>query len=304
MSAAMRAAWRVVAPEPARRKLGYALDAVAVETLFVGGPLLLTALLAIATPVVPLVITAALLALGGVGYALTGAARSFTGSGAHVGAHAGPGSEAGGGRPRPVVLARGVLPAFVVLAAMSVGFGLLDVSLAGLAEEIFGSADSLGYLFAGIAGGSAVGGLLYGAIDWKGPDRGRLPWLLGGFGTGLVAVALLAGTGDGDPSLLLLVPVLALTGLFISPNLIVLQGVVDDTAPPARLGEAQAWLSSAVTAGAAAGNALAGKLLEDHGPPQSFAAAAVAVVGAAVLALLVQGAWRRAHDARPAVEVA
>ncbi|MDP9394977.1 MAG: MFS transporter, partial [Actinomycetota bacterium] len=73
-SAAMRSAWRVVVADETARRAGYALDAVAVETLFVLGPLLLSVLLVLTPPVAPLLITAALLAVGGVGYGLGTAA--------------------------------------------------------------------------------------------------------------------------------------------------------------------------------------------------------------------------------------
>ena len=71
VSPAMRGAWRVVLETDADRSAAYALDTVAVETIFVGGPLLLSLLLGPGIPALPLLVTAALMALGGVGYALT-----------------------------------------------------------------------------------------------------------------------------------------------------------------------------------------------------------------------------------------
>ncbi|WP_369055484.1 MFS transporter [Kineococcus terrestris] len=315
VSPAMRAAWRVVLPDVRQQRLGYALDAVAVETLFVGGPLLLTLLLAVTSPLVPMLATCAFLAGGGLLYARTEAARSLgpgavppptpePGPAGDAAAAPGPPATAppvptpvpaprGRGRSTrevPVALTAGVPAALLVLAAMSIGFGLLDVSLAGLAEVVLGSPDKLGFMFAAIASGSALGGLLYGARQWRSEERLRLPVILGGFGSGTAVLAVVAWRPD--PSMLVLVPVLFCAGLFISPNLIVLQSLVDHLAPRHRLGEAQAWLSTSVTAGGAVGNALAGRLIDTTGPQLSLAAAAAAVLLGAALALLAQPRWR------------
>lgn len=74
-SAAMRVTWRTVLPEGPARRAGFALDAVAVESIFVGGPLLLSLLLVIGPPEIPLLVTAVLLAGGGLTYCATGPAR-------------------------------------------------------------------------------------------------------------------------------------------------------------------------------------------------------------------------------------
>lgn len=293
VSPAMRAAWRVALPDPRQQRLGYALDASAVETLFVTGPLLLTLILAVGPAVAPMLVTVVILAGGAVLYSRTAAARASRPAPRERPVDA--------GRPpatRPVAFERGIPTTLVVLAAMSVGFGLLDVSLAGLAEQVLGSSDKLGYLFAGIAGGSAIGGLVYGNRQWRAPERLRVPVSLGGFGLMLVVLASAAATDD--PPMGLLVPVLFATGLFIAPNLIVLQSLVDDLAPSDRLGEAQAWLSTAVTSGAAVGNALAGLLIDRGGPRESLAVAAVAVLAATGIALLAQPRWRAVLTPSPA----
>ncbi|MGI4896204.1 MAG: MFS transporter [Janthinobacterium lividum] len=292
LSPAMRATWRVVVLEERRRRRGYALDAAAVETIFVAGPLLLSLLLLLRIPVLPLLLTALLLAGGSIAYARTPGARTRpTPQSPQL-----PQSTPTPGSQHPtgglsVLLAHGFFVMLLVMAAMSIGFGLLDVSMAGLAEDLLGSADHLGLLFAPIAGGSAIGGLLYGSHDWHSPDRSRLVVSLASFGCLLLVVTLVVGAGA---SLLLLAPVLFLTGLFISPNLIAAQGLVDQLAPGHRLGEAQAWLSTAITAGAAVGNALAGILIDTGGPQSSLGVAAGAVLAAAVVAILAQHRWRSA----------
>jgi MFS family permease len=76
ISPAMRGAWRMVLEKEEDRRVAYALEGVVIEVIFVGGPLLLSLLLVISSPVVPLLVTAALLGIGGIGYATTHAARS------------------------------------------------------------------------------------------------------------------------------------------------------------------------------------------------------------------------------------
>ena len=287
LSPAMRSTWRVVVREERARRHGYALDAAAVETIFVGGPLLLSGLLLLGVAALPLLVTVLLLVGGTLAYVRSPGARQ-----APVAAD----EEAHGGAS-VLLHSAGFVLLMVVMATMSVGFGILDVSLAGLTEHLLGSADRLGVLFAPIAGGSALGGLLYGSRNWRSSDRRRLLVSLSVFGALLLAVAACAGA---DVPLVVLMLVLFATGLFISPNLIAAQSLVDQLAPAHRLGEAQAWLSTAITAGAALGNAAAGLILDAAGPGEALATAAGAVLLAAVACLAAQRVWGRRPAALPA----
>ncbi|MEZ0166585.1 MFS transporter [Kineococcus sp. LSe6-4] len=282
LSPAMRSTWRVVVTDERARRRGYALDAAAVETIFVGGPLLLSALLLLGVVPLPLLVTVVLLVGGTLVYARSPGARRVV---PHPGT---PEHRAG----TAVLHSPGFALLLTVMAVMSIGFGILDVSMVGLAEHLLGSGDRLGVLFAPIAGGSALGGLLYGSRDWRSPDRRRLLVTLTLFGALLFAVAFAAG--EGVPFVALLV-VLFLTGLFISPNLIAAQGLVDQLAPGHRLGEAQAWLSTSITAGAAAGNAVAGVLLDLAGARAALGVAATAVLTAAAVCLVAQRSWSARH---------
>jgi MFS family permease len=281
VSPAMRSAWRVVLDTAEDRAAAYAMDAVAVETLFVGGPLLLSGLLVLTPRAVPLLITAGLQAVGSIGYALTSAARQ-------VPPQSAPG---GAGTAAPSLLrADGVVDVLLVSLAMSVGFGHLDVSIAATARQVLHEPSRVGVLFAAISGGSALGGLVYGARHWAGAARRRLPVALGGFATGLFLMPLVVLHGG----LWLLLALLAVTGVCIAPGLIIQQALVDGLAPAHRLGEAQSWLNTAITAGSAGGTALAGVLADLGGPPRTFLGAAVAVTLATGIAVAAQGRWRTA----------
>jgi len=288
MSPAMRGAWKAVLPPGRLRQAGFALDAVAVETVFVGGPLLLSLLLAPGVPVLPLLVTVALLVVGGVGYSLTAAAR-----GAGLAVTERPAAKPDAGRAPTeqtahavhggaVLRSRALLAVLAVAAAMAVAFGHIDTSLAATARERLADPAALGLLFTAIAGGSATGGLLYGARHWRWLPGRQLPVLLGAFALALAGLPLLLSADDLRLGALL--PLLFVAGLPIAPSLIVQQNLVDDRAHPSRAGEAQAWLSSAATTGAAAGTALCGVLLDVAGLPWAFAAAALAAGCSALIA--------------------
>ena len=74
----------------------------------------------------------------------------------------------------------------------------------------------MGILFAAIAGGSTVGGLAFGARSWPFDERRAVPVLLCLFGVFLISMAGLL-TAE-TVRLLILLPVLFLTGLTIAPN--------------------------------------------------------------------------------------
>ncbi len=277
---AMRAAWRTVLESPTDRAAAYAMDAVAVEAIFVGGPLLLSALLALRPATIPLLVTAAFLACGGVAYSLTAAARNSTPD------QPPEGTDPADGSP---LRTRGVPAVLVVSLAMSVGFGQLDVSLAATARQVLHDQARVGLLFAAIAGGSSIGGLWYGARAWSRPERQRLPIAMAGFGAGLFAMPLVLSAGGGIPVLL---PVLFGTGLCIAPGLIIQQALIDRLSASHRLGEAQSWLNTGFTAGGAGGTALGGILVDLGGPGLSFTGAALAVTAATVVSFAVQRRWR------------
>jgi MFS family permease len=301
-SAAMRSTWRRLLPEGAARRAGFALDAVAVESLFVGGPLFLSLLLLISPPIAPLLVTAALLAAGGLAYSWAPAVRSQHRIADSEPAASGAASDVmagvelpptGAGRGSRVMV--GALPLVLAISAvMAIGFGVIDTSIAATARQVLGDPASLGVLFAAIAGASVVGGLLYGTRSSADREHRRLPLALGMFAVSLAPVPFLLHAGR--PPLWSLLPLLFLAGLAIAPALIMLQHLVDRSAPGGRSNEAQAWLSTSNTAGGAAGTAAAGLLIDAHGVPVSFGAAVLALLGSSALAL---AARRRIGHPRP-----
>lgn len=292
VSPAIRAGWRVIFPNPASRRVAFALDATAVELLFVGGPLLLSGLLWLTAPVVPLLVTAGCMVIGAVGYCRTAAARRSrpmqvkTPAAERQGMNAGAGSEP---QYRSALMVPGVAMTLLVVVGLSVGFGQLDTSLAAAAEVLLGSNEKLGIMFAAIAGGSGVGGLLYGSRDWPLAEHRRMPIVAGAFATQLVVISLLMATGA--PPLWVLLPLLFSTGLTIAPVLIMLQSMVDRLTPASRLNEAQSMFSAVNMTGAAIGTAVAGLVIDHQGVTWSFAGAALGVGCCALASLISQRRW-------------
>ena len=279
---ALRSSFRIVLPDRDARRVAFALDATSVELAFVLGPLLLSALLLPRVAPLPLLVTAGLLLLGGGGYCLTGVARrsdaaTQRAAAGHVGATAADG-------PRSALTAAGVPVVLAVMLVISIGFGQLDTSMAGTADLALGSTERVGILFAAIAGGSTLGGLAYGARKWSISEGRAVPRLLAVFAVLLTVLAVLLATGTSNLAVLL--PVLFLTGLTIAPTLIMQQALLDQLVPPARLNEAQAFLSASNTAGAALGTAIAGVVIDVAGLSWSFGGAALGVGAAALVARL------------------
>jgi MFS family permease len=266
------------------------LDASVVETIFVLGPLLLTVLLA-GPAALPLLVTAGLMLVGGLGYARTYAARNWR-----------PVRSADGvARGASPLRSPGTALTLVVGLAMAVAFGQFDVAMTATAERVFHSEAVLGVFFAAAAIGSTTGGLWYGSRSWPGAERHRLPVTLAGFaaGTALLAAVLVISPSAPLP---LLVGVLLVTGLVIAPSLIVQQSLIDQHTAADRRSEAQAWLTTGLTAGSAAGMAVAGVLVDRAAPAAAFAGGSAALIVAVLVAVAAQRWWRTPDDGGPASE--
>ena len=246
-----------------------ALDAAAVEVLFVGGPVLVGLALAHSGAAAPVLLAAVLQAVGGIGYAATAAARSVRPVAAE--------RENGTGRLR----LDGLAGPLAVGTALAVAFGITDTALAATAQEILHNPSRVGLLFTATAGGSALGGVLYGTRHLPAAaERRALPVLLGTVTAGLLAVPF--GLQAGVPLWAVLV-LLLLTGLCIAPSLIIVMAEIDRAAPPGRTSEAQAWLTTATLVGASAGTPIGGVVVDLLGVPGGYIAGALGAGAACAL---------------------
>lgn len=242
------------------RSTAFALEASLQEVFFVGGPLLV-ALLAALAPFAALVGAAGTALVGTL--ALTrlrpvreteppdGVERTWAGS----------------------LAAPGVRTILLLATFMGLAFGAIEVAMPAFAE-LHGSRALAGLALASFSAGSLVGGLLIG-MRHGGDDRTRL----------LVFASLLPG-GLALPVLAGSIPAMCglifLAGLPIAPLVTGAYGLVDRVAPPGTHAETFAWIGTAVTSGIASGTAVGGWIVDEHGVRISIVGGvAAAVVGAA-----------------------
>ncbi|MFF7953863.1 MFS transporter [Streptomyces griseorubiginosus] len=272
----MRAVWsRLAQDDKALLQRAYSLDGVAEELLFVSGPLLVGVLVAVAPPTAGIVFGAVLMLVGTAGFVRSPAVRAVPAAG-----------------PVPVrreragrrVLRRVGRP---VAAAASVGLaiGVLDLLVVVFAERHGHGGASVAWVLAALSAGSAVGGMLNGAVNWRAPARTRLAAL-----TLCLGLALLgAGSAPGLGTLTLFI---SGAGFFVSPALTTAYLIADEAVAPEARTRAGAWVNTAVNAGSTGGTALAGALAGRLPVAVCFAVTGGVVAVAAAL-VMAQGARGR-----------
>ncbi|WP_316520035.1 MFS transporter [Kitasatospora brasiliensis] len=275
-----RAQWSALLPDQALRRRAYSLDTVAEELLYVTGPLLAGLIVAAtARPALGLVLGAALV-LGG---ALALASSVPRGS-----AESEANSAATAERSRPWQLLARTRQPLAAAAAAGAGLGAFGLFAVVFAQR-HGQAADVAWVEATLAAGSAVGGLVLGAFDWRASAQTRLAVLTATFG-GALALTSLA------PTLPLLAAVAALAGLTVAPTLTTAYLLTDELAEPGQRTRAGAWVNACFNAGSSAGTAAAG-LLADRFPLPLCLALAASPALAALAAARTGAAGRSAEDA-------
>ncbi|KUM70889.1 hypothetical protein [Streptomyces curacoi] len=114
-------------------------------------------------------------------------------------------------------------------------------------------------MLAALSAGSAVGGLLNGAVAWRSAAGTRLPRQAAGLGLALCGAGLAQGLGA-------LTLAVAVAGLFVSPLITTAYLVADEAAAPDARVRAGDWVNTAVNAGStASGGVLRGDRRGDAG---------------------------------------
>ena len=225
------------------------------------GPLLTGVVVTAAGPVLPMLVTAALLAAGCVLLAGAGTAA--------------PAREPRrGGQTGPLAV-----PGFRVLLAVvlttSLGLGAIDVTITAraVADHHPGAA---GYILAAGSLGSALGGLAWGKRRHRSRPSTQMTCLLVVMAGGIALAAI-------APDLLLAGVALALTGTVLAPSAVLSYLSAERLAGPGA--EASTWVNTAWNAGLAAGLALAGLADSRTGTATPLLAGA-AVLACAALTVL------------------
>lgn len=261
----MRAVWRQLHTDDRMRLTAGAFEATLAPVSVLVGPLLVAALVAVASPAAALIVCAAASVAGTAGFALA--------ADRHVR------SERSRARGRSLLHNRSIALLLAVGAAAQAPIGLLQVALPAFAERAGGSA---GVLMACLIAGSVPAGLVYGARSWPmTPDR-QLRLGLAVQAAGLAPLAL-AGSYPAMAAMLCLGS--------ISQNAVIacIQHLVCEAAPEQRVTEAMSWWVVTGSLGISVGNAVAGALVDASGPAAALAlAAAIGVI-----------AWLLAQSVRP-----
>ncbi|MGW5370942.1 MFS transporter, partial [Streptomyces sp. NPDC004011] len=183
--------------------------------------------------------------------------------------------KAGGRRRAPRGLAQPVL----VAAATGLATGAFDLMAVAFVEQRHSGTSAVTWVFAALSGGSAVGGLVYGAVRWRSTARFRLAQLAVGLGLTLAAAGLVPGVASFAVAA-------ACAGLFIAPALTTAYLVADEAAGPGFRTRAGAWVNTAVNAGGSAGSAVAGALIGRLPLTVCFMVSGAAAVVAGMMAMV------------------
>lgn len=262
VSSVLRAIYaRMLAGDAEAVRAAFALDSVLTETIFIAGPLLIAALVALTGPAAALGVSAAAVLTGATLFLATwrrsepdGGPRAVR-SASRLGALRAPGI-------RTLLLS--MLPA-------GFGFGALEVALPAFASD-HGRPEWSGLLIAIWSIASATGGLVYGARS-GGREIAHMHVL--------VAVLLplsfvpLVLAGSLVSMALLVVP----AGLLVAPLIASRNELAGVVAPPGSQTEAYTWPLTALVGGIALGAAASGAIVEASG----WRAAALCAVGAAAV---------------------
>ncbi len=274
----VRARWSHVVADKRDLQTAFAIEAVADETVFMVGPMLVTLL---ATAVHPLagLTTAVVAAVAGTAVLL--AQRSTE-----------PPPRAGGSRHGSGPMRWSVMGPLVVSAfTMGVLFGGAEVATVAFADERGNTALS-GVMLAIWALGSALSGVITGAVPLRASNASRFRW-------GLLTLSTLMLPLPFVDGFVLLAVLLFLAGFAISPTLIASVAWVEETVPAGRITEGITLFTTGLGAGVAPGAALVGVVVDAAGAsPAYWVSVAAGFAGAAVA--FATALWTgRVSGARP-----
>jgi MFS family permease len=245
----------------------YSLESVVIELIFILGPVLVAAFVAVASPAAAVLFAAA---CGCAGTLLFQRARALD----HWRIEP---------RGKPSLFgplaARGFVPLLAVIVCYASAFGLVEIGTTAYATES-GRPALAGVLLGVMSIGSAAGGLVYGSRSWGLPLARQFPLMLAIMGLGIAPLALL-------PSIWPFGLWCVAAGIAMAPALIMQSMLVAKNSRPEHSTEAFTWSSTGLLAGVGLGLTLGGALLEIAASPAVFAAAAALSLAAGVVALLV-----------------
>jgi predicted MFS family arabinose efflux permease len=255
----------------ALRQSAFALDAVLLELAYTAGPLAIAAAIAAGSTAAAMVIAIVFLGLA--------VPLLFASGGLAWHRRDGDGRRSLLG---PLGETR-LLRLYAATFALCTAFGALEVGYPGFARGV--GQDPWGPILIALNSiGSAVGGLVYGALRLHRPLPRQLPIAMA-----LLSVPLFAHLPVGNPWALS--PLVIAAGTLIAPAMTIVSLLVSRYAPASATTEAFTWSSTAIVTGVGAGMSVGGVLVERLGANGAFGLAGFAALAGAALALSL----RRAH---------
>ncbi|GAA3121443.1 putative MFS family arabinose efflux permease [Kribbella aluminosa] len=262
----MRSNWRLLTDGLPLKERAYALDAVAEECLFLGGPLIAGTLISAFAAPVALCCSAALMLVGTLAM-VTSPVTTHTAAPAPSRHPLGP------------LVLPGLRRILLVIMLTASGISTAYLCVAAVAQQA-GRPGAAGYVEAAIAAGSVLGGMLWARRTHTRPWPIHLAGLIAVLAAGLIAASFM-------PGLILLGVVLGVAGVAVAPLFVVSYLAADQVTPPHQHTEASTWINTANNVGSAGGAALAGLLVDHTTPSWGF------LTGGVLLAVVALSVGRR-----------
>lgn len=273
--AMLRARWSELFRDRPELNTAFAFESAADELVYIAGASLSVGLSVSLFPEAGLVVSTALLALGGFAFIIQRATQPRTRSGAE-------GSGASAIWQRPVQI--------ITLALIFVGaiFATAEVSVVAITEEL-GQPGAASLVIGVYAVGSFVVGLIIGALNLKMALERQLAIALSVLA--ITAIPLLFAHS---------VPLLALavffSGVAISPTFITAFGLVERRVPAAILTEGITWVVTGIGIGMALGAFVTGWVVDTYGPTNGFWVSVISAALALTTVLLGQKVLAGSED--------
>lgn len=263
ISSCVRTLWPRVASTPEVLEAAYQIDATSQEVIWTLGPLLVAAVVSVGSPAGAVVLTIGITLAGTIWFATAPAVIRW-----RVPPRADSWRSAITTPGLPIVLGATVLMGF--------GTGAVELGLPALAVRA-GSHAAAGLLLALLSIGSMIGGVAYGTRTWQTATTARYPALLFLVAIGIAPLILASSLAAG-------IPLSLLAGVGLAPVWSCEYALTGALASQQTTTEAFTWLNGGLIAGLAAGNAVAGLLVQAGGTGRVFAIGSLAIALAGALA--------------------
>jgi MFS family permease len=269
VGACMRALWPVLVDGAERRKRAYALESVALEVVYICGPVVIVAGIGALSLRAALLACAVFVLAGDLLFSTRATSRAWQPSSERRPGFAG------------ALRAPAVRVIVVVFILAGLAIGAVEVAVPAALEE-GGDKGAVGLVLAAWGIGSMLGGVVASRLPASEDPARRLAWLLLAWGS----THALAGVARSP---LAFVALLLLAGATIAPTFVCVNGMLDRLVVPGTLTEAFTWTSTGMTIGLAVGSTLAGRLVASASPGTALALCGLGGAVAAVLAYATAG---------------